>query len=56
MKIILCLPVMLLLSGCQSLGSDGRGTFQATPGAILYGAGSIVECKYNVGCYSVPQP
>ena len=56
MKIILCLPVMLLLSGCQSLSSDGRGTFQATPGEILYGADSIVECKYTVGCYSVPQP
>lgn len=56
MKSILCLSVMLFLSGCQTPGSDGRGTFQATPGEILYGADSIVECKYNVGCYSVPQP
>ena len=56
MKTLLCLPAMLLLSSCRSLGPDGRGTFQATPGEILYGADSIVECKYNVGCYSVPQP
>ena len=56
MKIILCLSVMLLLSSCQTLSAVGRGTFLATPGEILYGADSIVECKYNVGCYSVPQP
>ena len=56
MKFVVRHTDVSIRKGCRSRGTGGRGTFQATPGEILYGADSIVECKYNVGCYSVPQP
>lgn len=59
MKTLPLLAILLALGGCVSITHQGSGTSglaaQSAPGQILYGADTVVECKYNSGCRTVRQ-
>lgn len=57
MKYTFPLFLALLLGGCVSVNSHSSAASpsgaQSAPGQILYGADTVVECKYNQGCRTV---